>query len=388
MRSLHVQPSSVLGRVFAVAIVALVLVPTLAWAAPAKTITARAGILIDRQTGTVLWQHNPDAPLPPASTTKVVTASLALQSNALDRNFPVSATAAAEPPSSIRLRTGWSLRLEDLVYSIMLNSANDASVVIAEGLSGSVPAFATRMNLHAYMLGARNTNFVNPNGLPAAGHVSSARDLALIFDHALENPRFRAVLKTSAKSIRPVRGSAKPIALRSKNRLLEDYRYKVIGKTGWTRAAKKCFVGSANNGGRELIFAILGADDMWGDLRRLIEFGFEGGTAPVPRSHGLQMASNRGSATNRAAGDAEDSAVRGGRHYVRVATFQAQSSATRLQRELSSVGFPARVFPATASGRRVYRVSVGGYPNRAAAARAQERLKRHRPNLQTLLVRS
>lgn len=363
--------------------------PLGAAASTPKWITARAGILVDRATGTVLWQHNPDAPLPPASTTKVVTASLALQSNALDEVFPVSAKAAAEPPSKIGLNRGWQLRLDDLVYSIMLNSANDASVVIAEGLSGSVPEFATRMNLHAYMLGARSTHFVNPNGLPADNHVSSARDLALIFDHALENPGFRDVLETTAKTIRPIRGSSKPIGLRSKNRLLEDYRYRVIGKTGWTRAAKKCFVGAANANGREIIVAILGADDMWGDLRRLIEFGFEGGPRPVPRARaGLQAAEAPPSSGNRAVSEGDEAVTPGGRHFVRVATFQGATSAQRLQRELRAVGFPAQVFQIKRSGRTQYRVSVGGYPNRNAAVRAQQRIERHRPTLKTLLVRS
>lgn len=368
------------------ATVALVVVaPLVVSAAAPSSVTVRAGILVDRQTGEVLWQHNPDVPLPPASTTKVVTASLALQSNALDRVLRVSPKAAGEPPSRIGLRSGWQLRLDDLVYSIMLNSANDSSVVIAEGLSGSVPEFATRMNLHAYMLGARNTHFVNPNGLPAENHVSSARDLALIFDHALENPGFREILETSAKSIRPARGSSKPISLRSKNRLLDDYRFRVIGKTGWTRAAKKCFVGAASADGREIIVAILGADDMWGDIRRLVEFGFEGGLPPVPRSQGVPAAGVTSVARR---GSASVAAAPGGRHYVRVATFQTEVSANRLRRELASVGFPAKVFRIRQGGKRMFRVSVGGYPNRSTAAKAQQRIERHRPSLRTMLVQS
>lgn len=374
-----------------VAFLVVVAAPAALAAAAPPSITARAGILVDRATGRVIWEHRADTPLPPASTTKVVTASLALQSNALAEAVTVSRRAAVEPPSKIGLQAGWALNLEDLVYSIMLNSANDSSVVIAEGLSGSVADFATRMNLHAYMLGARNTNFVNPHGLPAESHVSTARDLAILFDHALANPAFRTIVETTAKSIRPIRGSSKSISLRSKNRLLEDYRYKVVGKTGWTRAAKKCFVGAGRHGNREIIVAILGADDMWGDLRRLIEYGFEGGTEPRPRVQGLQVASQPRSnpaPASREVRGGDNPVATGGRHWVRTATFQTEGSAKKLQRELRGVGFPARVFPVRQGNKTIYRVSVGGYANRGDAQRAQQRIQRHRPNLKTMLVRS
>ena len=138
-------------------------------------VTAKAAILVDRQTGAILWQHNPDLPLPPASTTKVATSTLALKSGRLNEPFYVSSRAASEPPSKVQLRSGWSVRLRDLVYAVMLNSANDASVVIAEGMSGSVESFAADMTRHARAVGATNTNFVNPNGLPAEAHYSTAQ---------------------------------------------------------------------------------------------------------------------------------------------------------------------------------------------------------------------
>lgn len=385
MRELRRNPwMSALGVALAIA----VLLPAAAEAARGRLVTARAGILVDRQTGEVLWQHNPDVPLPPASTTKVVTAALALQSGELDRSFAVSRKAAAEPPSNIRLRSGSSLALDDLVYAILLNSANDASVVIAEGLSGSVPAFAARMNVHAYTLGARNSHFLNPNGLPAEGHVSTARDLATIFDHALNLPGFRDVLETRARTIRTTDRSRRAIALQTKNRLLTNYRYRVIGKTGWTRAAKKCFVGAAQHGNRELVFAILGSDDMWGDLQRLIEFGFEGIPRPVPRSQQLLVAA-ASAAGARAAGDTDDAttAVTGGRFYVRVATFRTETDARRLHREMRAAGFPAQVFRVRSGGRNLYRVSVGGYPSQNAATSVQRRIEKQRPRLKTLVVR-
>ena len=180
---------------------------------PHAAVTARAAILIDNQTGEVLWQRNPDLPLPPASTTKIVTAMVALQSGRLDDSLMVSPQAAAAPPSKISLRPGWRMRLRDLVYALLLNSANDAAVVIAEGLGGSVPEFAERMNAEARLLGATNTHFVNPNGLPAANHYTTARDLATMFAHALQNPVFETVVSTKTTSVSPAAGSTRRIAL-------------------------------------------------------------------------------------------------------------------------------------------------------------------------------
>ena len=262
--------------------------PALAWRGTARlnsqsrsTITARAAILVDNDTGEVLWERNSNLPLPPASTTKIVTAMVALRSGRLDDSLLVSDEAAKEPPSKVHLRAGWRVRLLDLVYAIMLNSANDASVVIAEGMAGSVPAFAELMNAQAQRFGAVNTHFVNPNGLPAANHYSTARDLATLFSVAARDPVFDRIASTASIPIIPTEGGARVINLRTHNRLLlANYPYEVIGKTGWTIAAKHCFVGAARVDGRELIVAVLGARDLWGDVRKLVEFGFNGNTRP------------------------------------------------------------------------------------------------------------
>lgn len=345
-------------------------------------LTAKAAIVVDRKTGVVLWQHNADLPLPPASTTKVTTASLALQSGRLSEAFPVSRRAAQEPPSKIRLQTGWTLRLRDLVYASLLNSANDATVVIAEGLSGSVEAFAARMNAHALAVGATHTHFVNPNGLPADNHYSTARDLTKIFDHALDNPEFRRVVETRNISITPASGSRRNISLATKNRLLSGYHIKVVGKTGWTRAARKCFVGSGRVGEREVLVALLGSDDLWGDLRRLLEFGFNETTVPTPRWTGVESAR-----TERRQVGAGDSDV-ASRHYVRLATFRSVTRANQLTRAVKRDGFPARVYHIRRNGKRYYRVSVGSYRSRSQAANAAKQIERKHPSLDPMLVSS
>ena len=172
------------------------------------------------------------------------------------------------------------MRLRDLVYAILLNSANDASVVIAEGLAGSVPSFAERMNAKARSVGALNTHFVNPNGLPAENHYSTARDLVVMFSHALRDPLFEEMIGTRTIPVMPTAGSARTITLRTHNRMLGQEKVPVVGKTGWTIAAKKCFVGAASADGRQLLVAVLGSTDLWGDLKRLIEYGLNGGDPP------------------------------------------------------------------------------------------------------------
>jgi D-alanyl-D-alanine carboxypeptidase (penicillin-binding protein 5/6) len=347
-------------------------------------VTARAGILIDNQTGEVLWQRNPDLPLPPASTTKIVTAMVALQSGRLEDSLTVTPQAAAAPPSKIGLRPGWKMRLRDLVYALLLNSANDAAIVIAEGLSGSVPEFAARMNAEARLLGATNTHFVNPNGLPAANHYSTARDLTTMFARALGNPLFETVVSTKTTSVRPATGPARPIALRTHNRLLGNYRIQVLGKTGWTRAAKRCFVGAARADGREIGVAVLGSTDLWGDLKRLLDYGFGAGGAPEPVLPAVQAA-----AADSAAGDDDEpkvSAQHAQRYFVSVGTFRSMRSATRLRSSLAQEGYRASIQTTRRGGHAPYRVLVGSYPSRQAAEHAAAKLKRKTHHTPTVVV--
>ncbi len=349
-------------------------------------VTAKAAILIDRQTGEALWERNPDLPLPPASTTKIVTSLLALESGRLDESLRVTPEAAQAPPSKIGLRPGWKMRVRDLTYALLLNSANDASVVIAQGLGGSVSGFAERMNAEARQLGARNTHFVNPNGLPAANHYSTARDLATIFGHAIENPLFSAVVHTKTATVWPSEGSTHRIALRNHNRLLGNYRIEVVGKTGWTIAAKKCFVGAARADGREMTFAVLGSRDLWGDLKRLLEFGF--GSAPH-QAPALPEVETAALAEDNAAGDSDSAPeiVQPARKYsVRLATFQRLRGATNLKKKVSRGGYPARVERVSQGGRHLYCVSIGTYSNRHEAQRVATRLRKGPRHLPAVVV--
>ena len=353
-------------------------------------VTAKAAFLVDNQTGEVLWQRNPDLPLPPASTTKIVTAMLALQSGRLDDSLSVSANAAQMPPSKISLRPGWRMRLRDLVYAVLLNSANDASVVIAEGLSGSVPDFANRMNLQAHSLGATNSHFVNPNGLPAPNHYSTARDLATMFSHAMQNPMFETVINTKSTVVSPTAGSSRRILLHSHNRLLSNYRIHVVGKTGWTIAAKKCFVGAAYADGREIGVAVLGSRDLWGDLRRLLESGFSGTNPPQPETPELEMASATAATLDQGDDQADDGrrASNAQRYSVRLASFRQLNAAQRFKAQVTRSGYPARIERVRSGRHHRYLVSVGTYASREQAVRAAANLKRSQKSIKTLVVSS
>jgi len=334
-----------------------------------SSITARAAILVDNQTGEVLWERNADTPLPPASTTKVLTAMVALRSGRLDDSFLVSPGAAKEPPSKIHLRSGWRVRLLDLIYAIMLNSANDASVVIAEGIAGSVPAFARLMNTQAHRLGAVNSNFVNPNGLPAADHHSTARDLATLFSVAVRDPVFDRIVSTESIPIIPTEGAVRAINLRTHNRLLRsDFPYEVVGKTGWTIAAKRCFVGAARFEGREVIVAVLGARDLWGDVRKLIEFGFEGRSLPeveIARADVDEVAVRSSASGDQ--GDDQDG----------VSTYSGRTSkvlrATRPRSTASAVGGVSGQVDAPRSGAR----KGSTVSKNSTTAKARKRRSRH-----------
>ena len=162
---------------------------------------ARAAVLIERNTGMVLLCHNENEPLPMASTTKVMTALLALEKGNLDDVVTVGRNAYGVPGTSIYLNLGEHITLRNLLYGLLLASGNDAAVAIAEHIGGSVEAFCAMMTERAAELGCENTVFVNPNGLPAEGHHTTAYDLALIAREAMKHETFREIVSTRRASI-------------------------------------------------------------------------------------------------------------------------------------------------------------------------------------------
>ncbi|MBR0507162.1 MAG: D-alanyl-D-alanine carboxypeptidase [Clostridia bacterium] len=253
------------------ALLALLLLATLfPVRAEAETVPAQAAYLIEANSGRVLFAQNENARLPMASTTKIMTALLAIESGRLDETVAVPAAAVGVEGSSMYLKEGETITLRDLVYGLMLTSGNDAAVTIAWVLDGGTEAFAARMNARAAELDLRDTHFVTPNGLHDPNHYTTARDLALLGAAALDNPVFAEIV--SAK-YRTTGGSVRH-TLKNKNRLLWEYEGGVGVKTGYTKKAGKCLVFAAERGGMKLVGALLNCPSMWNTAKTMLDAAF------------------------------------------------------------------------------------------------------------------
>lgn len=240
------------------------------WLAGAETgpaIGARAAILLENVTGTVLFAKNAHEQRAPASTTKILTALLALERGRLDDLVTVSRYAASTPGSSARLYTGQKIRMEDLLHGLLLSSGNDAAVAVAEHLAGSESAFVGWMNQRAAALGAKNSRFQNPHGLDKPGHFSTAYDLALLSRLALLYPKFAEIVRTKTYS-------SDDGAWTNTNQLLWQFEGAEGIKTGTTSRAGYCLVASVTRNGMQLIAVVLDAGDRYVETRRLLEYGF------------------------------------------------------------------------------------------------------------------
>ncbi len=354
---------------------------------PDEDLSAHAAILIDSNTGKVLYQKEPDLRLPPASTTKIVTAILTLESGRnLKDLLKVSKAATRVPATKLYLRPGQTLTIKDLLYGLLLSSANDAAVVLAEGIGGSVEHFAEMMTQKAHEIGAINSHFTNPHGLTAPDHYSTARDLALLFRYAMKNPTFREIVQTKISSVRSntlvrKRIIARRISVRNHNRLLWNFDGAIGGKTGYTFAAQKCFVGAVQRNGVTLIISILGSRDQWGDTRKLLEYGFDhyqtltAGTQPGSKDASVQQAtmqSDKISAVIVPPQDDEHKLTDG--YVLQVGAFRERERAESLSKRIEEKGFNAFVEEAPLKrGEMTYRVRVGPYAELPEAqASAQE----------------
>lgn len=229
---------------------------------------------MDVNSGEVLYGKNIHQRLAIASLTKTMTALLAAESGKLDDIITVHPDATKVEPSAIWLMPGEKMSLRHLVYGLMLRSGNDAAVAIAYYLAGSVDGFCEMMNAKAAELGAHNSNFRNPHGLPNQNHFSTAYDLALITRAALLNPFVHQVVATERYES-PWDGHNYPRVWHNKNRLLQLMPSADGVKTGWTNAAGHCLSSSATKGGWQLLSIVLDSPDHYGENRALLEWGFK-----------------------------------------------------------------------------------------------------------------
>ena len=236
-------------------------------------VNARAAVLLEAGSGEVIFGQNENARLPMASTTKIMTALVALEALPLDTSVKITAASVGVEGSSVYLAEGEVLTLEQLLYALLLESANDAASAIAVAVSGSVEAFAERMNRKAAELGLTDTHFINPHGLDAEGHYTTAYELAVITRAALENETFRTICATERKTI-PLHGTEGVRLLLNHNKLLDSYEGCIGVKTGFTKKTGRCLVSAAERDGVTLIAVTLGAPDDWRDHAAMLDYGF------------------------------------------------------------------------------------------------------------------
>ncbi len=239
----------------------------------AYDVSAQSAILIDAASGQVLYAKNEQARLPMASTTKIMTALCAVELGEVGQTVTVSPEAVGIEGSSIYLYENETLTLEQLLYALLLESANDAAAAIAIALCGSIEAFADCMNQRAAELGLENTHFENPHGLDGEQHYTTAHDLALIARAALENPTLRNIFATRKITI-PLNGTQGARVLINHNKMLRYYEGAIGVKTGFTKRSGRCLVSAAERDGLTLIAVTLNAPDDWSDHTRMLDAGF------------------------------------------------------------------------------------------------------------------
>ncbi len=237
-------------------------------------VTARSAIVIDDSTGKVLWAKRARARRPIASTTKIMTALVAMQRLGPHAVVTIDKSVLRVPPITEGLRPGERVEAWKLFYGLLLYSGNDSALALAIGAGGTRSRFVTLMNRKAQALGLRDSHFRSPSGLLDRDNYSSAWDLAALTRYALWNPRFRAVVRTRVKHV-PWEAPTGEKVYVNKNHLLGSYPGADGVKTGWTTIAKHCLVASARRHGIHLVVVVLGADDAYGDARKLLDWGFD-----------------------------------------------------------------------------------------------------------------
>ena len=246
--------------------------------------SARSACLFEPSTGTFLYQKNADEPLPMASTTKIMTALAALDAMPPETPVTVAPEACGIEGSGIGLTPGETLTLGDLLWAVMLESANDAAAAAAIGVSGGIGAFAELMNRKAADLGLKDTHFVNPHGLDDKDHYTTARELAKIAAAAMENPLIREMAGCVRHEI-PKPGGTR--TLLNHNRLLRECPDVIGVKTGFTKRSGRCLVTAAERDGVTLFAVTLDDPDDWRDHRALYDAAF-------PRCHAVTLAEKGG----------------------------------------------------------------------------------------------
>lgn len=265
--------------VFLILIFILVIPSSYSYAKPKKTkitkasnsfsLKCHAGVVIDQDSGRILYSRNGNMILPMASTTKIISAIVAIEKGNLKDIVTISSKSAAISGSTVGYKTGEKIKLEELLYGLMLKSGNDAAIAIAEHISGSVEKFAEAMNEKAIELGAYNTNFITPHGLDAADHYTTAEDLAKITAYAMRNSVFSKIAST--KIVNEGVSGKFTRAYSNINKFLYKFDSADGVKTGFTGRAGKCLVASVKHNNGRFISVVFNSTDRWSDAAKMIQ---------------------------------------------------------------------------------------------------------------------
>lgn len=242
-------------------------------AAVTADVAAGACVLIEAESGRVLYEQHAHTRMPMASTTKIMTALVVLENCDLQATVCVDERAVGVEGSSVYLYPGELLTVEQLLYALMLSSANDAAAALAYEVAGSIEGFAALMNQKAAELNLQNTHFANPHGLDADGHYTTAYDLACIAAYALKNEDFLRIVSTQKKVI-PLREQQGARVLRNHNKLLASLDGCIGVKTGFTKKSGRCLVSAAERDGVRLVCVTLDCPDDWRTHTELLDSGF------------------------------------------------------------------------------------------------------------------
>ena len=274
-----------------------VAMPAPANGAVLPAITAEAAVVMDLDTGQVLYGKGEHERRPPASLTKVMTGYLAGKQFQAQQWITVSETAASTGESSLNLKTGDVLTFDALLHGALMKSANDACVALAEYMAGTEKNFVQNMNLQACLLGCKDTNFCNSNGLPAEGHYSSAYDLALMTRAAMQNETFAAIVQKQQYMVHWQDG--RQLLVRNTNRLLREYPGAIGVKTGTTNEAGQCLIAVAEKAGYRVIVVVLKSKNRFYDAVALLDYGLStqlGTETPRSAIHNKETSGGRLSA--------------------------------------------------------------------------------------------
>lgn len=255
-----------------VILLASLFVPRTAMAAP--ELNAQAAVLIEQSSGKVLWGKNQNLRMYPASTTKIMTAMLALEKLKMTDKITLPDDFVNVGETGLALRAGTTQTAEEMLMAMMLYSANDAAQAVAIGTAGSVDAFVELMNQRVADMGLTGTHFANPHGLHNENHYTTAYDLGTIARAALDNDEFRRIINTKSYTVKRLNGE-EDYQVYNRNDLLSQYDKADGVKTGYTRQAGNCFVGSATKDGMQLIAVVLNSSDIYSDAKALLNWGFD-----------------------------------------------------------------------------------------------------------------